>query len=229
MLALVRALCVLSLLSVPCCCREIFYLRTGFSFTAASHVQDVESFVLTTDSGTIQLPAADVVRIEQIAEAYTIAAPAAAPATPALKLPEELLSLAASAQGLPAAFVRSVAKIESGLRQDAVSPKGALGLMQLMPATAAALGVLPDDAQANTLGGARYLRELLIQYHNDAALALAAYNAGPGSVAKYGGVPPYPETRRYIVHVLEEYAKEQTEEKALAAKSDSSNNSIATR
>jgi soluble lytic murein transglycosylase-like protein len=106
-------------------------------------------------------------------------------------------------------LVRSVAKVESGLRQTAVSPKGAVGLMQLMPGTAATLGISASSPQGNAVGGARYLRQLLLQYHGDAALALAAYNAGPGSVARYGGVPPYSETRRYVVKVLEEYAREQ--------------------
>ncbi len=91
----------------------------------------------------------------------------------------------------------------------AISPKGAIGLMQLMPATAADLKVAADDPADNARGGARYLRDLLIRYHNDAALALAAYNAGPGAVAKFGGVPPYPETRQYIARVLREYARQQ--------------------
>ncbi len=122
--------------------------------------------------------------------------------------PEEVVSTAAFEQGLDAEFVRSVAKVESNLQPGAVSPKGAVGLMQLMPSTATALGVDAKDVGQNAHGGAKYLRELLIKYHGDSALALAAYNAGPGAVAKFKGVPPYTETRAYVVRVLREYEKE---------------------
>jgi soluble lytic murein transglycosylase-like protein len=129
-----------------------------------------------------------------------------------------LLLNAAVAQGVDAAFVRSVAKVESGLRQDAVSHKGALGLMQLMPQTALQLEVNPVQADDNALGGAKYLRQLLLQYHGDSVLALAAYNAGPRAVAKFGGVPPYAETQRYIVRVLNEYQRQLSKQKSLSAK-----------
>ena len=112
------------------------------------------------------------------------------------------------AYGIDPAFVRSVAQIESGLRQGAISPKGAIGLMQLMPTTAADLQVNPKEAAANASGGARYLRELLLRYKGDSVPALAAYNAGPGAVENYKGAPPYEETRRYILKVLEEYKRQ---------------------
>jgi soluble lytic murein transglycosylase-like protein len=105
--------------------------------------------------------------------------------------------------------VRSVALIESNLRQDAVSNKGAIGLMQLMPGTAAVLGVDAHNAQDNILGGAKFLRELLLRYNGDPTLALAAYNAGPAAVQKYNGVPPYLETHKYVIRVLREYKKLQ--------------------
>jgi len=136
------------------------------------------------------------------------------PASPPQKKPEpngdieKLIADAAQASGVDPAFVRSVARIESGLRQEAISPKGAMGLMQLMPTTAADLQVNPHDAAGNASGGARYLRELLLRYKGDSVLALAAYNAGPGAVQKYGGAPPYEETRRYILKVLQEYKKQ---------------------
>ena len=120
-----------------------------------------------------------------------------------------MLVRAALQEGLEPEFVRSVARIESNLRQDAVSNKGAVGLMQLMPGTAAILGVDAHKAADNILGGAKFLRELLLKYDGDAALALAAYNAGPGAVQKYKGVPPYMETHRYIIRVLQEYKKLQ--------------------
>jgi len=96
-----------------------------------------------------------------------------------------------------------VAEVESGLRPEAVSPKGAVGVMQLMPGTAQGLG-LGDlrDVSTNIDGGARYLRGLLDQFGGDTALALAAYNAGPGAVKRYGGVPPYAETQGFVSRVL---------------------------
>jgi soluble lytic murein transglycosylase-like protein len=99
--------------------------------------------------------------------------------------------------------------MESGYDPKAVSPKGAIGLMQLMPSTAETLGVKPDVISDNAAGGAKYLRELLVRYKGNAVLALAAYNAGPDAVQKYGGVPPYAETRQYVLRVLHEYARQQ--------------------
>ncbi len=81
--------------------------------------------------------------------------------------------------------------------------------MQLMPETAADLGINAQLDTENANGGAKYLRALLLKYRGDSALALAAYNAGPGAVARFGGIPPYEETRRYVVKVLREYAREQ--------------------
>ena len=112
-------------------------------------------------------------------------------------------------QGLEPQFVRSVAHAESGFRQDAISVKGAIGLMQLMPATAQSYGADPHDPAQNVEAGAAYLRELLIKYDGDARRALAAYNAGPGAVDRYRGVPPYRETRDYVARVLRKYEKKQ--------------------
>jgi soluble lytic murein transglycosylase-like protein len=80
--------------------------------------------------------------------------------------------------------------------------------MQLIPSTAAELGVNANQADENARGGAKYLRTLLLRYHGDSVLALAAYNAGPGAVDKFGGVPPYEETRRYVLKVLREYERQ---------------------
>jgi soluble lytic murein transglycosylase-like protein len=127
---------------------------------------------------------------------------------PQAVLPQAVLKVAAERAGVDELFVRSVAKVESGLRQEAVSKKGALGLMQLMPGTAAELGVDPLQADQNASGGAKYLRALLEQYRYNPVLALAAYNAGPRAVTRYGGVPPYYETRTYVVRVLKEYDRQ---------------------
>jgi soluble lytic murein transglycosylase-like protein len=103
--------------------------------------------------------------------------------------------------GLPSGIVDAVIYQESRGRMNAVSPKGALGLMQLMPGTAAQLGVNPYDADQNIRGGARYLRQQIDRF-GSIPLALAAYNAGPGAVTKYGGIPPYRETQNYVATIL---------------------------
>lgn len=115
---------------------------------------------------------------------------------------DELVSLASRKHDLPASLLVAVIAVESGFRADAVSPAGALGLMQLMPRTAADLGVTdPLDPRQNVEGGARYLAFLRRHFKSD-ELALAAYNAGPGRVARAGGVPDLPETKAYIESVL---------------------------
>ncbi len=112
---------------------------------------------------------------------------------------------------LPPGLVGAVARAESGLNPRAVSPAGALGLMQLLPSTAWALGVEdPFDPVQNAEAGARYLRQLLERFHGDVRLALAAYNAGPGAVERYGGIPPYAETRAYVKKVLAFLEEERT-------------------
>jgi soluble lytic murein transglycosylase-like protein len=119
--------------------------------------------------------------------------------------PRVLLRDAANRSGLPPAFVESVAQVESALRPDAVSPKGAIGVMQLMPATARALDADPADTAQNIDAGVRLLRDLLIRYDGDVVKALSAYNAGEGAVTRYGGLPPYPETQNYVDKVLRTY------------------------
>ncbi|MGA6925472.1 MAG: lytic transglycosylase domain-containing protein, partial [Desulfosarcina sp.] len=109
------------------------------------------------------------------------------------------ISLAAKKYGLSEKLIESVIRAESGFRPDAVSPAGAQGLMQLMPATAKALGVNdPFDVQQNIDGGARYIRQMLDRFGGDVKLALAAYNAGPATVERYNGDVPYRETRTYV-------------------------------
>lgn len=109
---------------------------------------------------------------------------------------------AALDNGVDTALIRAIIHAESAYQVDAVSPKGAQGLMQLMPQTAEMLHVSdPFNAANNIAGGARYLSDLLLQFNGDVTLAAAAYNAGPGAVTKYGGVPPFEETREYVRRV----------------------------
>ena len=122
--------------------------------------------------------------------------------TPRPAMHSPLFVAAAKANRVDEAWLRAIAHAESGLRADAVSPKGAQGVMQLMPATARELRVTDPFSPAQSIdGGARYLAELLRQFQGDRRLAAAAYNAGPGAVARYGGVPPYAETRSYVEKV----------------------------
>jgi hypothetical protein len=201
-----------ALLAVPMFARESVCLRTGFCLTAQSHTQRDGIYILHTLTGTMEFPSNQIAEIILLPDVPN-ANPLAKPIAPAGSF-DEMLVRAAIQQGLEPEFVRSVARIESNLRQDAISNKGAIGLMQLMPGTAALLGLDARRPEDNVLGGARFLRELLLRYNGDPTLALAAYNAGPGAVQKYNGVPPYMETRQYVIRVLREYKKLQDAGKA---------------
>lgn len=134
-------------------------------------------------------------------------APSAAPLPRSTGI-DEAVELIAASQSLPPLLVHSVIKVESNYNPLAVSPKGAQGLMQLMPATARRFGVANAfDPIDNIQGGTRYLKYLLDLYSGDYRLALAAYNAGEGAVEKYGSVPPYPETQNYLVLVNQQIRK----------------------
>lgn len=118
----------------------------------------------------------------------------------------ELIEEYSAKNGLDSDFVRAVVKQESGFNEHATSHCGAQGLMQLMPGTAKSLGVVdPYDAEDNIKGGTKMLSNLLKTYGGNKELTLAAYNAGGGAVKKYGGIPPYGETQRYVKNVLSIY------------------------
>jgi soluble lytic murein transglycosylase-like protein len=119
---------------------------------------------------------------------------------------DSLVGSAAAADGVPPALVRAVVMAESAGNPSAVSVAGAQGLMQLMPGTAAGCGIAdPFDPTENVACGTSYLSSLLHRYHNNVTFAVAAYNAGPGAVDRYHGVPPYAETQAYVVRVLNAY------------------------
>ena len=176
----------------------IVRLHTGQSFTElpSDAVREFETFTDPTPAG-------------QAAPAAPVSPPPAANVRYAARPtdPKILLKKAAEDSGLPSALVESVARVESNFRSDAVSPKGALGIMQLMPETAKKLSADPTDPEQNTQAGARLLRELLLRYDGDVAKALAAYNAGAEAVDRYHGIPPYPETQNYVNQVIRNYVK----------------------
>ena len=145
------------------------------------------------------------------------AAQTSKPKAPARDPIEKLIAGAAWRQGLDPDFVASVVKAESGVIPTATSPKGAQGLMQLMPHIAATLGVTNVfDPASNLEGGTRYLRQLLDRYDGDAVKALAAYNAGPQRVQEFGGIPPFPETYAYVARIIRDYNRKKLEQSASA-------------
>ena len=119
---------------------------------------------------------------------------------------KEIIEKAANNYGVPAKLIESVIKHESSFNPNAVSKAGATGLMQLMPSTAKYLGVSNAfNPEQNIMGGAKYLSQLMKKYDGDISMTLAAYNAGPGNVAKYDGIPPFKETQNYVKRVLNTY------------------------
>lgn len=116
---------------------------------------------------------------------------------------ESIFQKASETYGVSVNLLKAIAKAESGFNQYATSKSGAMGIMQLMPSTAAGLGVSDAyDAEQNIMGGANLISQLLTKYNGDVSLALAAYNAGSGNVDKYGGIPPFTETQNYVSKIL---------------------------
>lgn len=192
-------------------------LRNGFSMNCDHHAQagnQIRLYLTAGEDNYIEFASADVAAVESLPNP-----PAAAAEQPPAPRPSfrsdahltqadlaEMLARASRTHNLDVDLLASVVKAESDGNPRAVSPAGARGLMQLMPATASDLGVQdsfrPDQ---NVRGGSAYLDALLTRYHNNLALALAAYNAGPAAVDRYHGIPPYHETRVYVARVIHEF------------------------
>jgi soluble lytic murein transglycosylase-like protein len=210
-----RFLIVYLCLAGGCLAGETAVLANGARMRVDRHELDGTRLRLYNGPGFIEMESAMVQRFEVDEAAEAPAgekAPAAAvPEIPAVtgipQTPMELADAAADKYGVPRWLVRSVMATESSFQPGAVSPKGAIGLMQLMPATAQSLGVDPRDPVQNVDGGTRYLRDLLLLYGGRLWHAAAAYNAGPGAVDKYNGVPPYRETLRYVDKINKAYRK----------------------
>jgi hypothetical protein len=200
-------LLVLSLWVAPLAHGDIALLTNGTMFKIKSHRVVGETVVLELKDGGEVGAAAELVRgfvPDEVVEEI-VAEAIAAPATRDLRT---RIVEAALRHGLDPELVLAVVAVESNFQAAAVSPKGAQGLMQLMPRTAAQLGVRDAfDPEQNLDGGARHLRALVDLYRGDLRRALAAYNAGAGAVQRYGGVPPYRETRAYVDKILGRVAR----------------------
>ena len=182
---------------------EYVLFTSGSRMHVDRHEADEGVVRLYEGTGYTEMPAGAIAGFEpdgRLVKSGDLAAPVPL-AAPEKRSPGELADEAADKYGLPRDLVRSVISAESGFQPDAVSPKGALGLMQLIPGTARDLGADPRDPAQNVDAGTRYLRDLLLKYDGLLWHALAAYNAGPGVVDRYSDVPPYRETVRYINRV----------------------------
>lgn len=190
---------------------ETVTLRNGFTI----HYEHRESqgemtrlYLTPSAESFVDVPSDDILEIE--ADKTPATTPQATP--PSAHHPvrlDEALSAASQKNNVSPELLRSVVRVESGFNPNARSAKGAQGLMQLMPATAARMGVRDAwNPEQNLDGGARYLSELLGRYNNNLTFALAAYNAGPESVEKYHGVPPYPETIAYVNRIVGDFNRQ---------------------
>ena len=195
-------------------------LRNGFNLLCDHREETGGKVRLYTskDSGNfVEVDAAEITSIDTVPDPPMATAPIAKVPEPKLTDADvhQLISKAGASHNLDVDLLASVVRAESGGNIHAVSRTGAQGLMQLMPGTAAQLGVADSfRADQNINGGTAYLDALLVRYHDNLALALAAYNAGPAAVDKYHGVPPYRETRIYVARVIREFNRRKQLEKA---------------
>jgi soluble lytic murein transglycosylase-like protein len=207
-----RSLGIFLCLAVTAFGGEYAVLANGARLHADRHEVEAGKVRLYNGNGFIELNAAQVNTFD-VEEAPAIPTRPQAPPVEAAPTAQtspsvaELADAAADKYGLPRKLVRSVVAQESGFQAKALSPKGAIGPMQLMPGTARDLGVNPHDTAQNVDGGTRYLRDLLEKYNYGLWHALAAYNAGPAAVDKYRGIPPYRETVNYVNRIDRAFKK----------------------
>jgi soluble lytic murein transglycosylase-like protein len=203
----------------PATAAELAILRNGFSIRHEHHLvmgTTTRLYLAADDSSFTDVPTEEITGYEKDLSLPVPAALSASIPVPSESLKSgsvktalplnQVVNVASAEYHLDPDLVNSVIHAESGFKSHAVSPKGARGLMQLMPATASHLGVNDAfDPEANVTGGSKYLRELLERYNFDLVKALAAYNAGPERVEQYRGVPPFRETRAYVARIVREY------------------------
>jgi soluble lytic murein transglycosylase-like protein len=239
----VAFIALLTATTLPCSAADTAVLRNGFSIRHERRqiIGTITRLYMDgDDSSFVDVPTAEIDHFEALpAESSPLEPPnakndssqsqsGASNFKPSTDL-NEVVRAASGTYHLDPDLVSSVIRAESGFNVRAVSPKGAQGLMQLMPQTASQLGVQNAfDPQANVEGGARYLRELLERYDFDLIKALAAYNAGPQRVEQYGGVPPYHETKAYVARIVRDFNKKKLAAKTAAPPKSSESKSTAT-
>jgi hypothetical protein len=214
-------------LSLQVFAADLAILQNGFSIRHERREVIGNVTRLYTGSGDsyVDIPSDQIEHFEKDLSIRPTASLAGTGTLPAVSLKDVIYS-AGTKHRIDPDFISSVIHAESSFNPRAVSPKGAQGLMQLMPGTASQLGVQnPFDPNANVEGGTRYLRELLERYNFDAAKALAAYNAGPQRVEQYGGVPPYAETRAYVTRVIKDFNRKKLAERKASTLAKKTTNS----
>lgn len=189
---------------------ELVILRNGVKLEVESRSEEGNTIFLVQKGGTTLILDRSDLALPTPTPSVTLPVSATPTANedPSTIVVYNMINKAAARHGLPADLIHAVASMESGYQQKARSSQGAIGVMQLMPSTARYLGADPSDTAQNIDAGTRLLRTLLLKYEgnpNQLALALAAYNAGPGAVERFGGVPPYVETRRYVDKVIRRF------------------------
>jgi soluble lytic murein transglycosylase-like protein len=199
---------LLLLASLGSSAAEMAILRNGFAIRHERH-EALDSvtrlYLVEARDNYVDVPTAEIVRFEEVNSPL----PPAVSSARAGDL-DAVVSAASKRNNIDPDLVSSLILAESVFDPNAVSPRGARGLMQLMPGTAARMGVQNAlDPAANVEGGTRYLGELLSRYHNDLSKALAAYNAGPDRVEQYHGVPPYPETQAYVARIINDFNRKK--------------------
>jgi soluble lytic murein transglycosylase-like protein len=211
------ALAYLGIACTPASAADLAVLRNGFTIRHERRdlVGPNTRLYLGADTASfVDVPTAEIDHFEK--DLTPPSAPAGTAPTPQISL-QKTVEISSDRYRLDPDLVNSVIRAESGFNPQAVSRKGAQGLMQLMPKTASSLGVAdPLNPQANVDGGTRYLRELLERYNFDLIKALAAYNAGPERVTQFGGVPPYPETRAYVAGIIRDFNRKKLAEQKQA-------------
>lgn len=200
------AILALAMLCAPAARADYAVLRSGQRLHISGYLREGSTILLYVAGGSVVVSAADVVRFEP-EDTFTPAPAGDAPNVPFAAQ----IHFAATQNGLDDRLVSSIIAAESNFNARAMSSKNAMGLMQLMPRTAADFAVRnPFDPAQNIDAGTRYLKQLLDKYRGNVTLALAAYNAGPGVVAQYRGVPPFPETHAYIRRVKKKLIASQS-------------------
>jgi len=217
----------LLLLAIPAFSTDVAILHNGFSVRheRRENLGAITRLYLGADNSSYV--DVETVQIERFETDQSLPPMAVAPLVPAAKPQNlnEVINTISDRHHLDPDFINSVIHAESGFNAHAVSPKGARGLMQLMPETASKLGVANSfDPRANVEGGTSYLSELLERYNYDVVKALAAYNAGPGRVEQYRGVPPYYETRVYVAKIVRDYNRKKLAQRKAAALAKASAN-----